>query len=306
MPDITLPDSSVRSFDEPVTGLEVAASIGKRLAKDAVAVRIDGKLSDLTLTIDADSAVEIVTRSDVDGVDLLRHDAAHVLAEAAKELYPDLQVTIGPTIDDGFFYDFARETPFTPEDLEQLEARMREIVARDEPITREVWERNQAIAYFEGVGEQYKAEIIRDLPEAEVITIYKQGDFVDLCRGPHLPNTGRLGTAFKLTKIAGAYWRGDAKNAMLQRVYGTAWADDKALKAYLRRLEEAEKRDHRRLGRQMDLFHFQEEAPGAVFWHPRGWRLFQSLINYMRHPGIGSPSASTCIRLKPQMSGCLR
>jgi threonyl-tRNA synthetase len=226
--------------------------------------------------------VEIVTRGDDEGVDLLRHDAAHVLAEAAKELYPDLQVTIGPTIEDGFYYDFARETPFTPEDLEKLEGRMREIVARDEPITREVWERDQAIAYFESIGEQYKAEIIRDLPEQEIITIYKQGDFVDLCRGPHLPSTGRLGTAFKLTKIAGAYWRGDAKNAMLQRVYGTAWADDKALKAYLRRLEEAEKRDHRRLGRQMDLFHFQEEAPGAVFWHPRGWRLFQSLINYMR------------------------
>jgi len=282
MPHLTLLDGSVRSFDEAVSGLEVAESIGKRLAQDAVAIEIDGTLRDLSTLIEDDGQVSIVTRTDEAGVDLLRHDAAHVLAEAVKELYPETQVTIGPTIEDGFYYDFARDEPFTPDDLERMEERMREIVERDEPISREVWDREEAIAFFRAQGEAYKAEIIEDLPEDEVITIYKQGAFVDLCRGPHLPTTGRLRTAFKLTKLAGAYWRGDSRNPMLQRVYGTAWAEPKALRAYLRRLEEAERRDHRRLGRQMDLFHFQDEAPGAVFWHPKGWSLFQSLISYMR------------------------
>ena len=282
MPQLKLPDGSVREFDAPVTGLALAQSIGQRLAQDAVAIRVDGELKDLTIPLDKDAEIAIVTRSDPDGVDLLRHDAAHVLAEAVKELYPATQVTIGPSIEDGFFYDFARDNPFTPEDLERIEARMGEIVDRDEPITREFWHREEAIAFFTSIGEAYKAEIIEDIPAGEPISIYRQGDFVDLCRGPHLPSTGRLGKAFKLTKIAGAYWRGDSRNPMLQRVYGTAWADAKALRGYLRRLEEAERRDHRRLGRQMDLFHFQEEAPGAVFWHPRGWSLFQALISYMR------------------------
>ncbi|HSH40583.1 MAG TPA: threonine--tRNA ligase [Arenicellales bacterium] len=280
--EVTLPDGSHRSFDKPPTGLELAENIGKSLAKKAVAVRVDGELRDLTRTIDSDASVEVVTRESPDGEDLLRHDAAHVLAEAAKELYPETQVTIGPSIENGFYYDFAREEPFTPEDLERLEERMREIVDRDEPIEREVWDRQRAVDFFRGIGEEYKAQIIEDLPPDEVITVYRQGDFVDLCRGPHLPSTGRLGKAFKLTKLAGAYWRGDSRNEMLQRVYGTAWASEKELKVYLKQLEEAEKRDHRRLGKQLDLFHFQEEAPGSVFWHPKGWTIIQTLVRYMR------------------------
>ena len=279
---ITLPDGSVRNFATPVNGAAVAADIGPGLAKAALAVRVDGELWDLGREIEKDAALSIVTARDDDGVELLRHDAAHVLAEAAKELWPDIQVTIGPVIENGFFYDFARSEPFTLEDLVVMEERMREIVGRDEAITREVWERDQAIQYFEGIGERYKAEIIRDLPEDDVITIYKQGAFTDLCRGPHLPSTAKLGKAFKLLKIAGAYWRGDSKNEMLQRVYGTAWANDKELKAYLHRLEEAEKRDHRRLGREMDLFHFQEEAMGSVFWHAKGWALYRAVQTYMR------------------------
>ena len=284
MPNITLPDGTVRRFDRAVTGLELAESIGRGLARDAVALRLDGELRDLATVIDtdADADAAIVTRSEPDGLDLLRHDAAHVLAEAVKELHPETQVTIGPTIEHGFYYDFARDEPFTPDDLERIEERMREIVARDEPVHREVWDRSEAVEFFRGIGEEYKAEIIEDLPEGETITIYRQGGFVDLCRGPHLPSTGRLGTAFRLTSVAGAYWRGDSRNPMLQRIYGTAWAEPKALRAHLRRLEEAERRDHRRLGRQMNLFHFQEEAPGAVFWHPDGWTLFQGLIDYMR------------------------
>jgi len=280
--EVTYPDGSVHSFERPPTGLEIAAGISKSLAKSAVAIRVDGDLRDLTRPIEGDADIEIVTRDTPEGVDLLRHDAAHVLAEAAKELFPETQVTIGPSIENGFYYDFARETPFTPEDLERMEQRMREIVERDEEITREVWDRDEAVKYFRSIGEEYKAQIIEDLPEDEVITIYRQGDFVDLCRGPHLPSTGRLGKAFKLTKLAGAYWRGDSRNEMLQRVYGTAWSNDKDLKVYLKQLEEAEKRDHRRLGRQLDLFHFQEEAPGSVFWHPRGWTVIQTLIAYMR------------------------
>ena len=272
----------MRNFATPVNGAAVAADIGPGLAKAALAVRVDGELWDLGREIEKDAALSIVTARDDDGVELLRHDAAHVLAEAAKELWPDIQVTIGPVIENGFFYDFARSEPFTLEDLVVMEERMREIVGRDEAITREVWERDQAIQYFEGIGERYKAEIIRDLPEDDVITIYKQGAFTDLCRGPHLPSTAKLGKAFKLLKIAGAYWRGDSKNEMLQRVYGTAWANEKELKAYLHRLEEAEKRDHRRLGREMDLFHFQEEAMGSVFWHAKGWALYRAVQTYMR------------------------
>ena len=282
MPEIRLPDDSVRRYDAPITGAELAADIGSRLAKDAVAVSVDGHLQDLALPIAHHARVEVVTRTDPRGLELLRHDAAHVLAEAVKELYPETQVTIGPAIENGFYYDFAREQPFTLEDLERIEARMREIVDRDEPVVREVWERHEAVRLFRDLGEEYKAEIIASIPDDESITLYRQGEFIDLCRGPHLPSTGRLGKAFKLTKVAGAYWRGDARNEMLQRIYGTAWASEKDLKRYLHQLEEAERRDHRRLGREMDLFHFQDEAPGAVFWHPKGWTLLQTLIDYMR------------------------
>ena len=282
MPQITLPDGSTRNFDQPISGAALAESIGRRLAKDAVAVEVDGELRDLTAPLAEDAAVAIITRDSKPGLELLRHDAAHVMAEAVKELYPETQVTIGPAIEDGFYYDFARETPFTPEDLERIEARMLEIVDRDETVSRELWDRDDAVEFFRGQGEAYKAEIIADIPAGEPITLYRQGEFIDLCRGPHLPSTGRLGKAFKLMKLAGAYWRGDSRNEMLQRIYGTAWASDKQLKAYLHRLEEAERRDHRKLGRQMDLFHFQDEAVGAVFWHPRGWSLFQTLIEYMR------------------------
>ena len=282
MPEITLPDGSIKAFQGAVTGLGVAESIGPGLARSAVAVRIDGELRDLTAEIAADAAVEIVTRTSTEGLEVLRHDAAHVMAEAVKELYPETQVTIGPAIEDGFYYDFAREQAFTPEDLERIEARMHDIVRRDESVTREVWDRAGAVEFFRDQGEAYKAEIIAAIPEGEDVTVYRQGQFVDLCRGPHLPTTGRLGRAFKLTKLAGAYWRGDSRNEMLQRIYGTAWASDKDLKRYLHRLEEAERRDHRRLGRQMDLFHFQDEAVGAVFWHAGGWTLFQTLVDHLR------------------------
>jgi threonyl-tRNA synthetase len=282
MPELKLPDGSTRSYDEAVTGLAVASDIGAGLAKAAVAIVVNGELQDLTRKIDSDAAIEIVTRESEVGLDLLRHDAAHVMAEAVKELYPETQVTIGPSIENGFYYDFARDTPFTPEDLERIEERMREIVGRDEAIVREVWDRDQAIQFFQQAGEAYKAEIIGAIPQGEPITLYRQGEFIDLCRGPHLPSTGTLGTAFKLTKLAGAYWRGDSRNEMLQRIYGTAWANPKQLKQYLHRLEEAERRDHRRLGRQMNLFHFQEEAVGAAFWHPKGWTLFQLLVAHMR------------------------
>jgi threonyl-tRNA synthetase len=282
MPELTLPDGSTRVFDKPVTGVELAEGIGRKLARDAVAIEVDGVLRDLSRPLVDDARVSIITRDAPAGLELLRHDAAHVMAEAVKELYPETQVTIGPAIENGFYYDFARATPFTPEDLERIEARMAEIVGRDEPIAREVWDRDEAIEFFIAQGEHYKAEIIGAIPAGESITLYRQGDFIDLCRGPHLPSTGRLGKAFKLMKLAGAYWRGDSRNEMLQRIYGTAWADEKQLKAYLLRLEEAEKRDHRKLGKQMDLFHFQDEAIGSVFWHPRGWSLFQALIDFMR------------------------
>ncbi len=279
---ITLPDGSVRRYEGAVTGAKIAADIGPGLAKAALVMRVDGDLRDLAHEIDKDAAVRFLTSKDPDALDVLRHDCAHVLAEAAKELYPDLQVTIGPAIEDGFYYDFARKTPFTPDDLEKLEARMREIVDRNESIHRMVWERDRAIEYFKSIGEHYKAEIIQDLPRDEVISIYQQGEFIDLCLGPHLPSTGKLGKAFKLMKIAGAYWRGDSRNEVLQRVYGTCWASDNQLKEYLHRLEEAEKRDHRRLGREMHLFHLQEEAAGSVFWHPKGWQLYRTVEAYMR------------------------
>ncbi len=282
MPSIELPDGSRRDFPPAATGADIAVSISKSLARDAVAIRVDDELRDLTRAIDADARIEIITRDSADGLELLRHDAAHVLAEAVKELWPTTQVTIGPAIDNGFYYDFARDEPFTAEDLEVIEARMKEIVDRNESIVREVWERDDAVRFFRDLGEEYKARIIEDIPSGETLTLYRQGDFVDLCRGPHLPSTGKLGKSFRLLRVSGAYWRGDAKNAMLQRIYGTAWANDKQLRTYLTQLEEAEKRDHRKLGRTMDLFHFQEEAPGAVFWHPKGWGLFQNLINYMR------------------------
>ena len=282
MPTITLPDGSVRQFEQPVTGAQLAESIGAGLARAAIALRVDGREADLATTLDHDARVEIITRDSDDGLELLRHDAAHVMAEAVKELYPETQVTIGPAIDNGFYYDFARDEPFTPEDLEKIEARMHEIVDRDETITREEWGRDEAVRFFQTQGEAYKAEIIASIPGDEAVSLYRQGKFIDLCRGPHLPSTGKLGHAFKLTKLAGAYWRGNAANEMLQRVYGTAWGSDKQLKAYLTQIEEAERRDHRKLGRQMDLFHFQDDAVGSVFWHPRGWALLQALIDYMR------------------------
>ena len=279
---LTMPDGSVRPFARGSTGADLAAAISRSLAKRAVAIRVGGALRDLTEPLTEDGAVEIVTRDDPDGLDLIRHDAAHALAEAAKELYPEVQITIGPVIENGFYYDFSRAEPFTPDDLALLEERMREIVDRDEPIAREVWDRDEAARFFEGEGEHYKAEIIRSIPSAEPITLYRQGGFLDLCRGPHLPSTGKLGKAFKLMSVAGAYWRGDHRNEMLQRIYGTAWRDEKELKAYLERLEEAERRDHRRIGREMGLFHLQEEAAGSVFWMPKGWTLFRVCENYMR------------------------
>ncbi len=282
MPAITLPDGSIRRFEGPVTGAALAADIGPGLARAALAMKVDGKLLDLARPIEGDAAVTFVTRRDPDALELIRHDAAHVLAEAVQSLYPGTQVTIGPAIDNGFYYDFARNDPFTPDDFPAIEGKMREIVARNAPFEREVWDRDEAIRFFEDRGERYKAELIRDLPESETITLYKQGDWIDLCRGPHMRGTGDVGTAFKLMKVAGAYWRGDHRNAMLSRIYGTAWRDAKELEAYLHQLEEAERRDHRRIGRQMDLFHMGEEAVGSIFWHPKGWRLYRAAESYMR------------------------
>ena len=279
---ITLPDGSVRPFDGPVTGYDLAASIGPGLAKAALAVAVDGEIRDLHRLIEQDSQVRIITRKDEDALELIRHDAAHIMAQAVQALYPGTQVTIGPAIENGFYYDFAREDPFTPEDLEKIEAKMRDIVKADEAFVREEVDRADAIHTFSEMGEKYKAELIQGLAEQEVVSIYRQGDWFDLCRGPHLPSTKHVGTGFKLLKLAGAYWRGDSRNAMLQRIYGTAWRDDKELKAYLHQLEEAEKRDHRRLGREMDLFHFQEEAIGQAFWHRKGWTLYRAIETYMR------------------------
>ena len=262
---LTLPDGATRQFDEPLDGLTFATSISKSLSKKALAIKLDGELVDLATRIEKDANIAIITADDDEGVELMRHDCAHVMAEAVQELFPGTQVTIGPVIENGFFYDFARDTPFSLDDLEIIEKRMHEIVARNEPITREVWARDEAIAHFNEIGEAYKAEIIASIPEGEDVSIYRQGAWKDLCRGPHLPSTGKLGKAFKLTKLAGAYWRGDSKNEMLQRIYGTCWGHEKDLKNYLHMVEEAEKRDHRKIGREMDLFHLQEEAQGSVF-----------------------------------------
>lgn len=279
---ITLPDGSQKQFDAPISGLELAKSIAPSLAKKALAVKKDGVLTDLALPLDADATVEIVTAQSDDGLEILRHDCAHILAEAVQELFPETQVTIGPVIENGFYYDFARDEPFSLDDLETIENRMRQIVDRNEAITREEWDREEAVAHFTEIGEAYKAEIIAAIPAGQPITIYRQGAWKDLCRGPHLPSTGKLGKAFKLTKLAGAYWRGDSNNQMLQRIYGTCWATDEDLQSHLTMIEEAEKRDHRRLGREMDLFHLQEEAQGMVFWHQKGWTLYRTLEDYVR------------------------
>lgn len=282
MIQIKFPDGRVQSVEAGVTGSDIAKGISPSLEKRAVAIMLDGELKDLNVPLTIGGKFRIITKDDPEGIDILRHDTAHVLAETIKELYPDAQITIGPVIEHGFYYDIYRETSFTTEDFAAIEQRMREIVDRDEPIQREEWDRNEAIKYFESIGETFKAEIIRDLPEGVVISLYRQGKFLDLCRGPHLPSTGRLGKAFKLMKLAGAYWRGDSKNPMLQRIYGTAWATEEQLKQHLHMLAEAEKRDHRKLGREMDLFHMQDEAPGSVFWHPKGWTIYRELQNYIR------------------------
>ena len=282
MINISLPDGSVRSFDKPVSGAEIAAAIGPGLAKAALALRVDGKMVDLSHVVDHDAKIGIVTSRDPEALELLRHDAAHVLAQAVQELYPGTQITFGPSTEDGFYYDFVRAEPFSPEDFAKIEQRMAEIVDRDLPITREVWDRARIKDYFVKHGEKFKAEWADELPKDEVISVYKQGDWLDMCLGPHLPSTGKLGKAFKLTKVSGAYWRGDAKNAQLQRVYGTVFFSDKDLKDYLHRIEEAEKRDHRKIGREMDLFHQQEDAAGMVFWHPKGWTFWRTLESYLR------------------------
>ncbi|MBV1932619.1 MAG: TGS domain-containing protein, partial [Porticoccaceae bacterium] len=270
MPVITLPDGSVRAFDQALTIHDVAADIGPGLAKAALAGKIDDELRDTSWLIETDVNLAIITARDEEGLEVIRHSCAHLLAQAVKEIFPQAQVTIGPVIEDGFYYDFAFERPFTPEDLSAIEAKMTALASADTPVSRQVMERDEAVTYFKNIGEAYKAEIIASIPSDEPLSLYNQGSFTDLCRGPHVPSTGSI-KAFKLTKVAGAYWRGDANNEMLQRIYGTAWANKKELKAYLNRLEEAEKRDHRKIGKKLDLFHVQEEAPGMVFWHPRGW-----------------------------------
>jgi threonyl-tRNA synthetase len=281
MPVVTLPDGSKREFDQAVTVLDVARSIGSGLAKATLAGKLDGKVVDASAIIDHDVSLHIITAKDEEGVDIIRHSTAHLLAYAVKELFPDAQVTIGPVIENGFYYDFSFERPFTPEDLDAIESKMAELAQKDEPVTREVWERDKAVAFFNSIGEKYKAEIISSIPASDDIGLYREGKFVDLCRGPHVPSTGKL-TAFKLMKIAGAYWRGDSNNEMLQRIYGTAWGDKKDLQAYLHRLEEAEKRDHRKVGKALGLFHTQEEAPGMVFWHEKGWTIYQQIEQYIR------------------------
>ena len=281
MPAITLPDGSVRSFEGAVTGTAIAEAIGPGLARAALVMVVNGAEVDMSREITEDSAVKFITRKDEAALELIRHDAAHLMAEAVQSLYPGTQVTIGPSIENGFYYDFYRNEPFTPEDLPAIEAKMRELVAKGEKFTRELWDRDEAIKYFENKGERFKAELIRDLP-SEQITIYRQGEWLDMCRGPHLRSTADIGTAFKLQKTAGAYWRGNSKNPMLSRIYGTAWRDQKELDAYLLQLEEAERRDHRKIGREMDLFHIQEEAVGSIFWHPKGWKLYRTVESYIR------------------------
>lgn len=282
MIEVQLPDGAKRELPDGASPMDLAEGISKSLAKKALYARVNGKDWDLVRPLPGDARVELVTRDQAEGLEIIRHDTAHILAQAVQELFPGTQVTIGPAIEDGFYYDFARDEPFSTEDFEAIEKRMADIVDRDLPFVREVWDRNDAIRHFESIGEKYKAELIRDLPETEEITIYRQGDWIDLCRGPHLPSTGRIGKAFKLMKVAGAYWRGDHRNAMLQRIYGTAWANENQLKEHLQRIEEAEKRDHRKVGRQMGLFHMQEEARGQVFWHDGGWTLYRTLENYVR------------------------
>ena len=282
MPAITLPDGSVRQFDAPVTGTDVAAAIGPGLARAALAMKLDGKTVDLATSIDRDAAIVFITRRDPEALEMIRHDAAHVLAEAVQDLYPGTQVTIGPPIENGFYYDFARNQPFTPDDFAAIESKMRDIIGRGARFERRVIDREEAIAFFQAKGEKYKAQLIQDLPATETITLYSQGDWVDLCRGPHMRTTADVGTAFKLMKVAGAYWRGDHRNAMLSRIYGTAWRDQKELDAYLLQLEEAERRDHRQIAKEMDLFHIQEEAVGSIFWHPKGWKLYRTVEAYMR------------------------
>ncbi len=283
MPNITLPDGKQIKFDKPVNGLDICNKISKSLSKNALIMSVDGEQKDLSFNIEKDSTVKIFTSKDREGVETIRHDTAHILAMAVQEIFPGTQVTIGPVIDNGFYYDFARKEPFTQDDLDKIEKRMKEIVDRDEETRREVWERNKAADHFKKKGEIYKSEIIESIPEGEEISLYFHGKWHDLCRGPHLSSTGKIGKHFKLMKVSGAYWRGDSNNEMLQRIYGTAWPSQKELDDYLKRIEEAEKRDHRKLGKEMDLFHFREESPGSVFWHERGWSLFQKLINYMRH-----------------------
>ncbi len=281
MPKVVLPDGSSRDFDSPVSVAQVAASIGAGLARAALAGRVNGTLVDTSCVVEEDCELAIITERDADGLDVLRHSCAHLMAQAVQRLFPEAQVTIGPVVEDGFFYDFAYERPFTPEDLEKIEAAMRDIVAENLPVERSVLSREEAIAMFEGMGEKYKVEIIKGIPGDEPLSFYRQGEFIDLCRGPHVPETGKF-KAFKLTNVAGAYWRGDASNEMLQRIHGTAWGDKKALEQYLQRLEEAEKRDHRKIGKKLSLFHFQEEAPGMVFWHPKGWAIYQVIQSYMQ------------------------
>ena len=277
-----LPDGASMEFEQPASAFEIAGRISKKLAKQALAAKANGNLIDVYLPIDDGATVEIITRETDEALELIRHDAAHVMAEAVQELFPDTQVTIGPTIANGFYYDFHRDTPFTPDDLKTIEKRMQDIVRRNEKIQREVWDRDEAVAFFLEKGEEFKAEIIRELPADQEVSLYRQGEFIDLCRGPHLPSTSKLGDGFKLMKVAGAYWRGDANNAQLQRIYGTAWRDKKELNAHLKQIEEAEKRDHRKLAREMGLFHIQQEAVGSMFWHPKGWRMRQNLENYIR------------------------
>tara|TARA_Y100001970_G_scaffold135700_1_gene167101 strand:+ start:9904 stop:11829 length:1926 start_codon:yes stop_codon:yes gene_type:complete len=279
---VTFPDGNKKNFDKGITALAIAESISKSLAKESLAVRLNGEIVDISRTIENNSKIEIIKKEDVDALSIIRHDCAHVMAEAVQELFPGTQVTIGPAIENGFYYDFARKTPFTTDDLKKIENKMHEIIKKDKKFIREIWTRQDAINYFSQKGEKYKTELINDLSKDEIISIYKQGDWLDLCKGPHTPSTKYIGKAFKLMKVAGAYWRGDSNKEMLTRIYGTAWRNEKELSEYLMQIEEAEKRDHRKLGKEMDLFHFQEEAPGAVFWHPKGWLLFQSLINYMR------------------------
>ena len=280
---ITFPDGNKKEVDKGINGLELASQISKSLAKESVAIKINNEIKDISLPINSDASVAILKRDSEEALELIRHDCAHVMAEAVQELFPGTQVTIGPAIENGFYYDFARDEPFTVADLPKIEKKMHDIIQRNKNFIREVWSKEESIKYFKDKGEDYKVELINDLPDNEEISIYKQGDWLDLCRGPHMVSTKQIGKAFKLMKVAGAYWRGDSSNTMLTRIYGTAWATEKGLEQHLLQIEEAEKRDHRKLGREMDLFHFQEEAPGAVFWHPKGWTLFQSLINYMRN-----------------------